>query len=99
MYAIDMEYCQATLLDYIRDPIPVNEIWELDDLHLYGDNKAKRWNCIGIIMRDILLGLGFIHGCDEVHRDLKPSNGQYAGLSMLIHSSFQSWQARSMENS
>jgi serine/threonine protein kinase len=94
-----MEYCQSTLLGYIRDPIQVNEIWELDDLHLYRDDKAKRWHRVGRIMRDILLGLNFIHECDEVHRDMKPSNGQYASLIILIHSSFQSWQARSMENS
>jgi len=79
-YAIDMEYCQSTLDGYIGDPIPVNQIWELDDLHLYRDDKAKKWNRIGIIMRDILLGLGFIHGCEEIHRDMKPSNGQYTTI-------------------
>lgn len=98
-YAIDMEYCQSTLLDWIRDPISVNQNWELDDLHLYRDDKAKRWNSVGVIMRDVLLGLSFIHGCEEVHRDLKPSNGQYFRLIMLIYSSFQIRNSKSMENS
>lgn len=97
-YAIDMEYCQSTLQDWIRDPIPVNQIWELDDLHLYRDDDAKRWNRVGKIMRDILLGLGFIHSRKEVHRDLKPSNGHYTHYIMLIHSSLQIWQTKSMEN-
>jgi serine/threonine protein kinase len=61
---IDMEICTMSLDDYIR------HTWGL--VPIRGRPKEEGiWN----IMKEIALGLTFVHEQKEIHRDLKPSNG------------------------
>jgi len=76
-YAIDMEFCDLTLGDFIggeRDL--VQKAWnEKLDYYQRASEAAQKWIGICLILVDINEGLSFIHDCKFVHRDLKPSNG------------------------
>jgi serine/threonine protein kinase len=76
-YAIDMEYCDLTLADYIRgNQELVVRTYELLDAEgdLISDEKLLKWHDLVQIMKDIVKGLNFIHSNREIHRDLKPRN-------------------------
>jgi serine/threonine protein kinase len=60
-YFFDMELCDMTLEQYIREDLYVME-------------KYNPSNVADIITQ-IASGVAYIHGLKEIHRDLKPSNG------------------------
>ena len=82
-YFIDMELCEMTLSDYIRDlrdkkPCMFNSdiVQTLRPVFVPGDAPSEgrltnTW-MIGVHIAD---GLAFMHGHKYAHRDLKPSNG------------------------
>lgn len=82
-YAIDMEFCELTLADYIRGnrelvaTVPV--LYDSKGTANY-DPLALKWHAIGTIMQHICQGLSFIHSCNEIHRDLKPSNSEFQSI-------------------
>jgi serine/threonine protein kinase len=72
VYHIDMEFCEFSLHDYIRDPRsnPIRTKRTYSRLRFFkGEIPLK----IHIVM-DILEGLVHIHALGEIHRDLKPQN-------------------------
>lgn len=71
---IDMEYCEFTLADYVRERKVFEDVVALKYQEYHLTNIRIKWLCISTIMIDICQGLQFIHGLDEVHRDLKPWN-------------------------
>ena len=84
-YAIDMEYCDLTLADYIRgDQDPIFRTFELRDAEgtVTRDEKLLKWHDLVRIMKDIVKGLIFIHSNNEIHRDLKPNNS-FSSLNYL----------------
>ena len=65
-----MELCELNLAQYIKGDWPA-EVRR--GRYFVGTEKsmAHIWD----IVKDIALGLAFLHGIGEVHRDLKPQNG------------------------
>lgn len=90
-YAIDMEYCELTLAEYIQEKRnPAN------DRRANSYEKVLKWRDICKIMINIISGVAFIHNCNEIHRDLKPSNGVFAScttLTIVLYSKYtNSWK-------
>ena len=83
-YAIDMEYCELTLGEYIREKRNLGAPYHGRGVNANGDSRASKWREFCKIMLDIINGVAFIHSCKEVHRDLKPSNG----FSHLVWTNF-----------
>jgi len=88
-YAIDMEFCNLTLAEYMTGKRDLVE--QGLRLHLVGYDKlegsVRRWSGICNIMLNIADGLEFIHGYREVHRDLKPSNGSSTLWVLIVYQS------------
>ena len=73
-YFIDMELCDITLDKYIynTNATPVRGLLEWQ-------RATKEGHALFIVcalMQQILAGLSFIHGHNEVHRDLSPPNSE-----------------------
>lgn len=71
-YFIDMELCEGTLEDYLKDKSSLS--------YQYASKEGEVWNAWGPwntwdIMEQIAASLEHIHRCEQVHRDLKPQNG------------------------
>jgi serine/threonine protein kinase len=84
-YAIDMEFCEVTLENFVageRGPIPKKSSIRLHNGTISSEPNALKWHEICTILIHILRGLEFIHKSKELHRDLKPSNG--ISLAMYI---------------
>lgn len=76
-YAIDMEFCDLTLADYIsgdRESVAKTEQLVASDGFITRTENVLRWHDLVRIMQDIANGLEFIHSNNEIHRDLKPNN-------------------------
>jgi serine/threonine protein kinase len=71
-YAIDMEFCELSLADYIGGDRELVSKATIIETTL--NERTLRWLEISTVMKDIANGVSFIHSCNEVHRDLKPSN-------------------------
>ena len=71
-YFIDMELCEVNLEEYIQGT--KKGIRGLLDWETAKDSGQVPFLIVAI-MQQLLSGLAFIHGHDEVHRDLAPPNG------------------------
>jgi serine/threonine protein kinase len=80
-YAIDMEFCELTLADYIRGDREL--IFKTVTTEMVYSERIVKWLEISVIMKDIINGISFIHNCNEVHRDLKPSNSIFPPAIVL----------------
>lgn len=89
-YYFDMELCDSSLEDYIRDTESNSS-----SVDQTGELKTQ----IMKIMTDIACGLYFIHSQGEVHRDLKPRNGAIIPESQWLTVSFVSERSVPLENS
>lgn len=70
VYFIDMEWCDMNLDEFIKGVRPVTGLL---DWPKAGNQNQIRYT-ISEIIKQILSGLIFIHGHDEVHRDISPQN-------------------------
>lgn len=78
LYFIDMELCNLNLEEYLqgrKSGIKGLIDWET------ADKEGQRQFLILAIMQQLISGLAFIHGYDEVHRDMAPQNGTYQASS------------------
>jgi len=69
-YHVDMELCELNLAQYIKHEWP-----DIVKSGRYFVATEGSMTHIWDIVKDIALGLDFLHGIKEVHRDLKPQNG------------------------
>jgi serine/threonine protein kinase len=75
IHYIDMELCHCTLQAYANgENFPSLRNWR--SICTSGLKPEYIAAFIFEILEDIINGLIFIHGHDEVHRDLSPSNGK-----------------------
>ena len=86
-YFLDMELCDLNLDAYIHRRWTENirlkspHLIEADELP-----ESERLAQVGVIAKDIVTGVAFIHSHKEIHRDLKPQNGTYFFRKTLMHS-------------
>jgi serine/threonine protein kinase len=67
-----MELCDFSLATYISgEDVPILENWTV------ARSQKAFSKAVASIMREIVDGLIFVHGHDEVHRDLCPQNGDF----------------------
>lgn len=72
---IDMERCDLSLTDYMKSIWAIAKTWHDLESEVFFATRSI-WN----IMRQITVGLRFVHSHNEVHRDLKPQNGIYTQI-------------------
>ena len=71
IYFIDMELCSINLEEYIQGTkVGVRGLIDWNT----ACNEGQQQFLLFAIMQQLLSGLAFIHGLDEVHRDLTPQN-------------------------
>lgn len=81
---IDMQLCDLDLDQYMKSARVVNLVHE-DTTWQFRLRELQICN----IMRQISLGIAFIHGKKEVHRDIKPKNSitlAYSYLNLVLYS-------------
>lgn len=86
VYFIDMELCEINLDEYIHGHLTdIHGLLNWDQVVCEGQESFL----IYTIMQQILLGLIFIHGHDEVHHDLTPQNNKLTSFPAYLQSCTQ----------
>ena len=76
-YYVDMEYCEQTLEEWIKDSTRHQAPQEqVSNTAIPSESKSGLADILDII-EDITSGLQYLHQQGIVHRDLKPKNGTF----------------------
>lgn len=93
-----MPLCDLNLEEFIKSRFePMHQLPPPVERHM-SPYRSEEWKLTGTqrIMKEITLGLEFVHGQGLTHRDLKPRNGKEFALfdltSVLFSPNVDTWQ-------